>query len=159
MKIKSKNNYKGFTLLELLVVILIIGVLVAIALPQYQRAKERIIMAEALQIARQVADANMNYYLIRNDYAEDMKDLDIEFIGKTVFQGGVYRVETNNFIVSTKGSIGDELAVVQRKPTYSQYYVSILRAKPALFYCATYAGATQIQIDLCKEVRQTQHEN
>ena len=59
---------KAFTLIELLVVVLIIGVLSAIALPQYQRAVKRSRGAEALTIAGTLAQAVQSYYLANNTY-------------------------------------------------------------------------------------------
>ena len=49
-----KENKKGFTLLELLVVVLIIGILAGIALPQYQMSVEKAKAAEALMNMRTI---------------------------------------------------------------------------------------------------------
>ena len=73
--------HKAFTLIELLVVVLIIGILSAIALPQYQRAVEKSRVAEAQIILRNMADAQRVCLL---EHAEGC--LGISFWDKAVFQ-------------------------------------------------------------------------
>lgn len=50
----KKNN--GFTLIELMIVIAIIGVLATVALPAYQDYKTRAKVAEALTLAKSAQD-------------------------------------------------------------------------------------------------------
>ena len=54
---------KAFTLIELLVVVLIIGILAAIALPQYRIATDKSHAAEAMPILRALGRAQEEYYL------------------------------------------------------------------------------------------------
>jgi len=79
---KTKNR-NGFTLLELLVVVLIIGVLAAIALPQYKVAVEKARIVEALGVAKNVQDAQQRYRLLKGSYTTKVNNLDISFPGTT----------------------------------------------------------------------------
>ena len=66
---------KAFTLIELLVVVLIIGILSAIALPQYQKAVAKARTVEARILLRRVTDAQEAYYLANNEYVNDIHEL------------------------------------------------------------------------------------
>ena len=80
-----KNDSKGFTLLELLVVVVIIGILAAIALPQYQMAVGKTRFATLKDNARVIKEAMDRYYLAHDDYAENLNGLDIELKGNLVY--------------------------------------------------------------------------
>ena len=72
-----KNANKGFTLLELLVVVLIIGILAAIALPQYKMAVGKSKFIELKSLTKAVAESVQRYYLANNVYPNEYEDLDI----------------------------------------------------------------------------------
>ena len=77
---KIKKLYKnGFTLLELLVVVVIMGILAAIALPQYQLSVDKTKFTKLQNTAKEIADAYTRYHLATNDYPSDIKQLDIDF--------------------------------------------------------------------------------
>ena len=74
-----KNDSKGFTLLELLVVVLIIGILAAIALPQYQMAVGKSKFSTIKNLTHSLAGAAQRYYLTHNSYSGiSVNNLDIE---------------------------------------------------------------------------------
>ena len=83
MKIEIKKHNKGFTLLEMLVVVLIIGILAAVALPQYKKAVEKSKLSEALMNLNIMIGA-MQRYMLNNPSTEivSFKDFtDVELVG------------------------------------------------------------------------------
>jgi len=76
-KQKNKTLNKGFTLLELLVVVLIIGILAAIALPQYQLAVGKARYSTLKNMTKSLAEAEEIYYMTNNEYTTKLSDLDL----------------------------------------------------------------------------------
>jgi type IV pilus assembly protein PilE len=72
-----KNKKSGFTLIELLVAVLIIGILAALAIPQYRLTVAKIRAAEALVNLRAIIRAQQLYMLQTGDVATNLNMLDI----------------------------------------------------------------------------------
>ena len=72
------QNKQAFTLIELLVVMLIISILAAVALPQYQSSLIKSRYSSLKQLVKAATDAQEAYYLANGEYASDWDGLDID---------------------------------------------------------------------------------
>ncbi|EAR09008.1 pilin [Reinekea blandensis] len=65
------NGIKGFTLIELMIVVAIIGVLASVALPAYQVYVQRSEVVEALSMAATIRENVTNYYVEELEFPTD----------------------------------------------------------------------------------------
>jgi len=68
---------RGFTLLELIIVIIVIGILASLALPRYAKVTERARATEGKQLAGLIRNTQMQYYAQYSTYAPDLDTLDL----------------------------------------------------------------------------------
>ena len=73
-----QNKSRAFTLIELLVVVLIIGILAAVAVPQYQKAVAKARVARLLPLMRSIEDAQEVYKMTNGEYSNDFSVLAIQ---------------------------------------------------------------------------------
>ncbi len=121
-KFKRKNK-KGFTLTELLVVVIILSVLTAVSVPSYKRAVERTKAAQGITTLQSIAKAQVSYNARRGTYTSNMYALPIDLMdkdGKAVegdtfsdryFDYTVYGNLLSQSLAKREGSWNYELAI------------------------------------------------
>src|SRR5438552_17887119 len=85
---KSIRTRRGFSLVELAVVIVIIGVLAAFGVPRFIKSVERSKAAEAFSYLAAVRSAQERYHSRQGTYATSLDDLDIKFATPKYFTVG-----------------------------------------------------------------------
>ena len=74
----NKKHKLGFTLIEMLVVVLIIGILAAIAIPQYKKVVLKAKFHMGISLVASLYEAEQLYYMVNGSYTTDIDSLEIE---------------------------------------------------------------------------------
>src|SRR3989338_915782 len=82
-----KHNRRGFTLLEILIVVIIIGILATLAMPQFTKSVKKAKMAEAYIVLGAMRTAQLRYYASTSpsEFTNDPSKLDIDVPSSTYF--------------------------------------------------------------------------
>jgi prepilin-type N-terminal cleavage/methylation domain-containing protein len=101
---------KGFTLIEIIIVVVIIGILVGIALPRYQKNVESARIAEAKTMLKAIHSAQMRYAQEYDQYTSGNLDIVVPEEGK-FFTFSI----PEELPCATDSNFGEEIAYAVRK--------------------------------------------
>ena len=108
----SRHNQGGFSIIELLIVILTIGIIAAIAIPQLLDAAERARQRRSMADMHSIVTANGTYYIDQMGYSPDLPTLAATgYLQVLLTNDGwgnpfVYNVGANTYTLSSLGADG-----------------------------------------------------
>lgn len=86
-----RKENKGFTLIELMITVVIIGILAAIAYPSYTQYVAQSARSEGLTAVMRAANAQEQYYLDNRKYTTDLTDIGFN-VSPFITENGHYSV-------------------------------------------------------------------
>ena len=150
------KNKQAFTLIELLVVVLIIGILAAVALPQYQLAVNKTRFANLRSIATSFIKASEAYYLANGTWPSNFDELALDLPGGFTMNnvyGNTCGHDAKTYCCMMKQRTGLNPAVTcgNNDYTFAFYSMYVISTAKRENYCVAKDDDTKAR-QLCKSV-------
>ena len=134
---------RAFTLIEVLVVVLIIGILAAIAIPKYLIATEKSRYMQLIVQMRAIKEAQELYYLANGEYTTNLDALDIKLPYSNIHY--VYHTEVREDSIFVYDLIRGSKTDVPRLWVYYDHASSAQSPmKAGKAYCYGYGEAAKV---------------
>lgn len=144
---------KGFTLMELLVVVLVIGILSAVALPQYEMVVMKTRFSSMRPIAEALADAQEIFYMANGRYATQFDELDLTPpMGGTLSnnEDGGQTVSYPNFVCRIQHGSGDVVYCSGANTGYYRIQLSPADTRKRLCYVSSSDVKKELKKKMCQ---------
>ena len=134
MRTENLDHEKGFTLIELIFAVIIVGVLASLAMPRFSDTIEKYRTAEAINILETLRNAQEVYKLENGVYTDTMDDLDVTIPA------------SQNFNAPALLATGATFASIERNAGGYQYTLTI--DADGTVSC----GGTEIPANICAKL-------
>ena len=106
----TRKRFNGFSLMEVMIVVVIIGILAALAYPNLEKYLKRARQTEAKTNLSAIYTAQKIYFSLHQSYVDDINELDLS-LAQGLYTYTIQDASTSTFKAQAEGNIDDDEAL------------------------------------------------